>query len=183
MNKALRVLLITNSLVIVAGAMLGPIYAILVEEIGGDLLDASVASASYAGVAAIVIIISGRFADKMKDPELMVVLGYIILGLGFLSYTLVNSVSTLLIAQAIIGLGEALALPAFDGIYSDHLTGGKAATQWGAWEAMSYVTYVLGALIGGVIATQFGFPTLFIIMGSMAILSAIIIAIEPRELL
>ena len=37
-------LLFTNSLIIVAGAMLGPIYALLVEDIGGGLLDASLAS-------------------------------------------------------------------------------------------------------------------------------------------
>ena len=47
-NKAIRVLLITNGIVLVAGAMLGPIYALFVKDIGGTLLDASFAGALFA---------------------------------------------------------------------------------------------------------------------------------------
>ena len=36
MNKALKILLSTNAIILLAAAMLGPIYAIFVEEIGGS---------------------------------------------------------------------------------------------------------------------------------------------------
>ena len=47
-NKALRILLITNGLVLLTGAMLGPIYALFVENISGDLLDASLTGDFFA---------------------------------------------------------------------------------------------------------------------------------------
>lgn len=39
LNKPIKVLLITDGLVLLAAAMFVPIYAVYVEKIGGDLLD------------------------------------------------------------------------------------------------------------------------------------------------
>ena len=50
-NKALRVLLFTNGMVLVSGALIAPIYALFVAEIGGNLLDASLTAAVFAVVA------------------------------------------------------------------------------------------------------------------------------------
>ena len=79
-NKALRILLWTNALILMAGAMFGPIYAIFVEKIGGDLMDASIAWSIFALAAGITTFISGHFSDKMKESELLVVAGYAIMG-------------------------------------------------------------------------------------------------------
>jgi len=75
--------------------MLGPIYALFVEKIGGDLLDASYAFGVFALAAGVTTFISGRYADRIKENELIVVLGYGIMGIGFLGYTLVNSIWSL----------------------------------------------------------------------------------------
>lgn len=82
-NKALKILLFTNGIILFAGAMMGPIYALYVEKIGGDLLDASFTFALYAFAAGIMTLISGRYADKIKENELIVVLGYGLIGFGF----------------------------------------------------------------------------------------------------
>ena len=52
-NKQIKTLLLTDGIIILACAMLGPIYALFVQEIGGDLLDAAYAFAVYAFVAGI----------------------------------------------------------------------------------------------------------------------------------
>ena len=70
-NKSLRILLITNGIVLIAGAMLGPIYALFVEKIGGSLLDASLTGGFFALAAGITTLLAGKFADKHKD-ELIV---------------------------------------------------------------------------------------------------------------
>jgi len=183
LNPALRILLFTNSLILLAGAMLGPIYALFVEEIGGSILDAGYAGAIFALVAGITVLIIGRFSDKVKESELIVVAGYLIMGVGFFLYTCVSSILFLLIVQAIVGFGQAVYSPAFDALYSKHLDRKKAAQEWGAWEAMLYFTSAIGALIGGFIAWRFGFDALFVIMGLLSISSAFIIYLLPRKLL
>lgn len=183
MNRALKILLIMDGVVLFAGAMLGPIYALFVERIGGDILSASGAFAVYALVSALAIFIIGKFEDKIKELELMVSLGYLIMALGFLSYIFVRVPFHLFIAQAIIGLGEAFYKPAFDGVYSKHLNKNKRASQWGKWEAMYYMAIAPGALLGGLTAKFLGFDALFIIMSLLCFLSAAYIYFLPRKVL
>lgn len=182
-NKPLRILLVTNSLILLAGAMLGPIYALFVEKIGGDLLDASLAGALFALAAGLTTLISGKYSDSIKENELIIVLGYVIMGAGFALYTLVDSIIFLFVVQIIIGLGEAIYSPAFDAQYSKHLDGHKSGKQWGAWEAVNYFAAAFGAAIGGIIATLFGFQILFITMATLCFGSAIYIYFLPRKVL
>ncbi len=182
-NRKIRILLITNGLILVAGAMLGPIYALFVGKIGGSLLDASYAYGVYLFIGGIVAFFSGKYTDKVKENELIIVLGYAIIGVGFLGYIVVNSILSLLIVQVIIGLGEAIYGPAFDAIYTSHLDKKKAGRDWAAWETLNYFTKGLGAVSGGIIVTLFGFNVIFIIMGLLCFGSAIYILLLPRKIL
>lgn len=182
-NRALRILLITNALILIASYMLGPIYAIFIEDIGGNLLDASFAGATFALSAGITSLLSGRMSDKVNRPELVVVFGYILIGIGYILYIFVNSIWFLLVCQVVIGLGEAIYSPAFDRVYSGHLTENKIGREWAAWESMNYFSAAVGALIGGLIAVNFGFDTLFTIMASLCLLSALYIYKLPKTVL
>ncbi|MBU1036466.1 MFS transporter [Patescibacteria group bacterium] len=182
-NKPLKILLITNALILLAAAMLGPIYSLFVEEIGGSLLDASLAGGIFALTAGIVTLISGKYSDKVKENELIVVLGYVFMGIGFLLYTVVNSIWFLFLVQVIIGLGEAIYSPAFDAVYSKHLTKRKSGKQWGIYEAATYFTAAIGAVIGGFIVTYLGFNVIFVLMGVLCLGSALYIYQLPRKAL
>lgn len=182
-NRALRVLLITNGLILIAGAMLGPIYALFVEEIGGSLLDASFTGGIFCLVAGITTLISGKYADKIKENELIIVFGYVVMAVGFFLYSRVSSIYSLFAIQALIGFGEAVYSPAFDAIYTNHVTNKKAGREWGTWEAMQYFTYAAGAAIGGLIAYKFGFNVLFYTMAAISAFSALYIYFLPRKVL
>ena len=182
-NKQIRILLATNSFILVAGAMLGPIYALFVEKIGGNLLDASYAFATYTLAAGITTLVSGKYADKIKGNKLILVTGYGIMGLAFFGYTLVNSIWSLLAVQILIGLGEAIYSPAFDALYSKHLDNYKSGEEWGAWESINYFTMALGAIAGGFLVTLFGFDIMFIVMGLLSFIAAIYLLRLPRHVL
>lgn len=182
-NTALRILLITDGLVVFSGAMLGPIYALFVRDIGGDILDTGLAASVFMATAGIVVFLSGRFSDKMKETELVVALGYAIMGAGFLSYLLVHTVVQLLIVQVVIGLGQALCSPSFDALYSKHVDAKRSGSQWGAWESMNYFAIAFGALAGSTVVSIFGFQALFIIMSCFAFTSALYIYFLPRRVL
>lgn len=183
LNKPLRILLYTNSLIQLAGGMLAPIYALFVEEIGGDLLEASLTGAVFACAAGITTLFMGKVADKAKEEELIVAFGYLVMGVGFFLYTQVNSLFALLIVQVIVGFAESFYSPAFDGLYTKHIPKTKRSRAWGVWESMNYFSMAGGALIGGLLVKYFGFNCLFIIMSLLSITSALYIYTRPRKLL
>lgn len=182
-NYSLRLLLMTNAMVLIGAAMFAPISAIFVDDIGGDILDASLAGTLFAGAACLTTILSGEYSDRVRENELIIVIGYSIIGMGFLLLTITSSVWMLLIVQVIIGLGEAIYSPAYDAVYSKHLTPKLAGKQWGAWESMNYFTYAVGSLLGGVIVTKTSFDVLFLIMAIIIFVSAAIILFTPRKVL
>ncbi len=181
-NKSIRFLLITNGLVLLSGAMLGPIYALFVEKIGGSLLEASLTGGIFAFAAGITTLFAGKYTDKLNKSKLIMIIGYLFMAAGFFLYTQVNSITSLFLIQIIIGFGGAIYAPAFDTLYSKHITKTKAGREWGAWESMNYFALAGGAVVGGFIATYFGFNPLFIIMGILTLASAAWIYFSPKEI-
>jgi MFS family permease len=181
MNKTIKLLLLTNGLILLAAAMLGPIYALFVEEIGGNLLDASFAGAIFALAAGLTSLISGKMSDKTQRPELIVALGYLLMAMGFIGFIYTKSLNMLFAMQILIGVGEAIYSPAFDEIYSTHLDKNHEGAEWGAWESMNYFVTAVAAIVGGFIASTYGFSALFLAMSSMVILSVLIILLVPKK--
>ncbi len=181
--KALKILLATNALILVAGAMIGPIYALFVEQVGGDMMDAGLTAGIFALTAGITTLAAGRYADRTKNTELIIVFGYVVLGLAFLLYTLVGSIGALFAVQVLVGFAEAIYLPAFDSLYSKHMSNHRAGREWGKWEAMNYFMTAIGAVVGGLIASRLGFNALFVLMSMLCFASGIYIFLLPRKAL
>ncbi|MBU1167764.1 MFS transporter, partial [Patescibacteria group bacterium] len=114
LNKAVRVLIITNGLILFAGALLGPIYAFFVKEIGGGILETSLTIGVFGLAAALTTYLTGLYVDRIKRPAMIVVVGYIVMGVGFFLYIFVESLWMLFLVQIVIGFAEAFYSPAID---------------------------------------------------------------------
>ena len=165
-----------------AAGMFGPIYAVFVEQIGGDLLTAGGAYATYSIAAGILIFFISRRADHIKHQEKLVVAGYALSSIGFLGYLLIQTSLDLFIVQMILGLGQAINIPAFDGLYSKHLDRGKFVSEWGLWESSNYIVIAIAAIIGGYLANVFGFRFIFVIMLVISLIGlAVSVLLLPRR--
>jgi predicted MFS family arabinose efflux permease len=182
-RNALNILIVSNSLILLAGAMLGPIYVLFVQQVGGDFLDASFAGGIFAVAAGIVVLLSGKVSDIVEENELIMVFGYAIMGVSFLLYMFVSSVWHLLLVQVLMGLGDAIYSPAFDALYSRHVEAKRGGSQWGIWESMRYFVTAVGAMLGGLTVAYFNFQVLFLIMAAFCFGSAIFIFFLPRNIL
>lgn len=167
MNSLRKLLLLTDAFFLLSGGLLGPIYALYVQKIGGDLLDASSTFAIFMMTAGIVVFLLGMWEDKAKHQKKFVIAGYGIAMIGSLGYLFVTSTVGLFVVQAVLGFAVALKNPAYDALFSGspkHLT-----LAWGEWEAINYFALGIGAFAGGVIATQFGFQVLLICLFTLSV--------------
>ncbi len=164
MHKQLQLFLIVNSLFVLAMGMFGPIYAIFVQKIGGDILAAGTAWAVFMVVSGVGILLMGKIQDKIKKDKLSIILGYALMSLGFLGYYFVSNVKQLFLVQILLGLSTVVLTPAYDSFYTKYLEKGKFASQWAAWEATWYTVTGVAALIGAFLVKIFSFKILFLVM-------------------
>ena len=177
MQRELKILLSASGLSILAAGLFGPIYAVFVQEIGGDLLTAGAAYSTFAIAAGILIFLISRWEDHIKNQEKLIIAGYALGCVGFLGYLLIRNPFDLFIVQAIFGISTAIGVPAYDGIYSRHLDKGKFVSEWGMWESMNYLVMGIAAAVGSLIASLYGFSTLFMLMLALSILALIVSAL------
>lgn len=76
MKRGIKFLLLSDTWVTLALGMIGPIYAIFVEDIGGDILDASWAYFAFMITSGVVMYLISHWEDRVKHKEKLVTLGY-----------------------------------------------------------------------------------------------------------
>jgi len=169
MNKTIKILLLISSFFIMAGSLLSPIYAIFVQDIGGDVLTAGTTYSVYAIISGILIYFIGKWEDRVKNQEKLIVLGYFIALISYVGYIFIRRPIELFFVQSLLGISEAIRTPLYDGLYSKNLDRGKFASEWGIWESMNWIITGISAIIGSVIATYFGFMFVLILMAAFAL--------------
>ena len=155
-----------------AAGLFGPIYAIYVENIGGDILTAGAASSLFSFVIGILVLLFGLLEDNKLNKKAMLIIGYLIIAFGNIGYLFVSNTAHLFIIQIVNGVGLAVIIPSLDGIYSKNIDRGKESSEWAYWEGGTRIIYAAAALAGGFIASAYGFNALFIIMAGCAFASS-----------
>ncbi len=182
-NRSLKVLFLSNSLLVFASALLGPLYAIFVTGIDAKILSVSFSWFAFLASAIFFIYLVGKYGDKIKEKEYMLLGGYIVRAIVWIFFIFVSNIQELIILQILLGIGEALGNPSFDAIFAVHLDKEKHVADFSAWKMIEKIAIASGTLIGGVIVSAFGFTPLFIIMSSAAFISFLIVLFQPRKLL
>ncbi len=170
MKRELKVLLMISAMFTLAAGLFGPIYAVFVEQIGGNLLDAGGAYAAFSIATGVLILIIGRWEDRVKHTEKLIVVGYLLNVFGFIGYLLIRNPIDLFLVQIVFGISAAVTTPAYDGLYSKLLDRGKYASEWGMWESQYYIVGAIAAVTGGFLAEVYGFAFLFKIMLGISII-------------
>jgi MFS family permease len=183
LNRSLRILVATNSILVFIIGLFAPFYAVFILELGGTIAFAGLSWAIFSIVAGLLIFLFSNLELKVKEPELLIAVGYIIRSVVFLSYAFMGNIAQLIATQILWGIGAALGTPAFDSVYATHTSQEDSIVQWGGWEGISSIAAGVAALVGGILIQSFGYPTVFVTMAIISFGLGIYIWALPRDLL
>lgn len=180
MHKAIKILIGASIFFNFSAGLFGPIYAIFVQEIGGDILTASNAWAVYSIVIGALLLITGRLEDHLNRRK-MVILGYFLSTVGTAGYLFVRQPLDLFIVQIILGVSAAINNPAWSAIFSTSLDKHCESSEWAEWEGIIRIDLGIAAFLGGIIVVAFGFRTLFILMTIISACSTVVSTLLLRS--
>ena len=167
-----RILLYGSNLWYLGEGMLGPLFAVFATRIGGNILDISWAWATYLAVTGILIVLIGRLVDR-SDKEKILVAGYAINAFFTFGYLFVTNSFELILVQAGLGVGTALATPSWDALFDKHTDSKRDGYMWGLAHGHAYIITAVALILGGLIVNYFSFAILFAVMGSVQILATL----------
>lgn len=175
MNAYYKILVFSYGLSTFSEGILLPIYAVYVQKIGGDILDASGAVATFFILQGITEVWIHKRKWRHSHRMQLMIWGWLLWLIGILTYLLVNSVPILFVAQVLTGLGNAIANPAFDAELAEKTDKNISEFEYSVFEGLQDIFQGLSAILGGLVATTFGFGALIFLMAGTATLSFLLI--------
>jgi len=174
-NQKTRALLIADITWFFGEGMLGPLFAVFTERIGGDIFNITSAWATYLIVTGLLIVLIGKMSDKIVNKKKLLIWGYVLNAIFTFCYLFVSSPMQLLMLQVGLGISAALATPTWDALYTKYQNKKKSGLIWGLADGVSEMFRGIAIIIGGLVITYFSFDLLFIIMGIIQVISVIVL--------
>lgn len=173
LNKHLKILLLGGNIWYFGAGLLGPLFAVFTERIGGDILDITSVWATYLIVTGVMYILVGKIVDGKFDKAKVMVFGYALNALCTFGYLLVSAPWHLFLVQAGLGIAAALATPTWNALYSEHEDKKHDTFEWGLVDGEASIVTGIATIAGGLIVTYVSFAALFILMGMVQIIATV----------
>jgi MFS family permease len=175
MDKRARILIWSSNLWNFGDGLLGPLFAVFAQQVGGNILDIAWAWGIYLIIMGVGIIIVGHISDKISKLNLLLS-GYILSTLFTFAYLLVHTAQMLFIVQGGLGIATALANPTYFALLAGYSSKNADGALWGWADGRDKIAIGLAVFCGGLIVSRFGFQALFVLMGVLQLLSALYLA-------
>ncbi len=174
MNRYQKILLLSSYIWFFGEGLLGPLYAIFTQNIGGDVLELTGAYAFYLITMGVLTIFVGKFSDHHSKKYLMT-FGYGLNAVATFGYLFVDNSFTLFFVQGLLGIASALATPTWNSLFSIYEDKKHVGEEWGLDNGGSQIIIGLATITGGLIITYFSFTALFVLMGIMQVISTLVL--------
>lgn len=164
-NPVVKSFIISETFLWSAWNFVTPIFAIFVVNNieGGNVQIAASAFSVYLIARVFSELASGRYLLKTNDKKKFLVtsIGMFFISLSYVGFAFSNSVFNLFSFYAMAGVGLGIASPAKNSLFSTHLDHNKEPSEWGIYDAVTFIGMALATALGGFIAGQYGFQFLF----------------------
>ncbi|OGK14297.1 hypothetical protein A3A93_03115 [Candidatus Roizmanbacteria bacterium RIFCSPLOWO2_01_FULL_38_12] len=179
-NPVVRFLIISDTVLIGAAGLLGPIFALFIEEFiqGGNEAVAGIAAGVYLFSRSILQIPIAHFLDKIRgerDDFWLMFIFSILTALIPLLYLTISTPLQLYLVQFVLGFFTAFTYPAYMAIFTRHIDKDKEGIEWSIYFTLTDITSAALAMVGGYLAVSAGFPALIITVVILSVIGALLL--------
>lgn len=173
-NSVERNLLVTSYFSAFSQGLLGPLFAVFSQRIGGSVMDISAAWATYLFMTGILVFLVGHWSNGCsRRRKLLMVVGYYLNAALYFSYIVVAVPAHLLFVQAGLGIAVSMTNPTWSSLLTEYVEKDRVSFVWGLASGGFFVLTGTALLFGGYLVQYFSFGALFAVMGTSMLLAAI----------
>jgi MFS family permease len=179
-DPVIRFLIISDTVMFGAVGLLGPIFALFIEDfiVGGNEATAGIAAGVYLFTKSTLQIPIANFIDRVrgeKDDYVILFLFTMAMSLIPLLYLFISTPLELYIVQFVLGLFTAFTFPTFMALFTHHVDRGKEGTEWGVYFTLTDITSAAFGALGGLLAATSGFPFLIITVVVLSVCGSLLL--------
>lgn len=176
-NPIVKAFIISEAFLWSSWNFVTPIFAVFVINSidGGNVQIAGMGFSVYLISRVIFELVSGKYLAHSTDRKkfIVTIFGMVMISAAYLGFAFADSIMSLFIFYGVAGFGLGIASPAKNSVFSIHLDKNKEATEWGIADAVTFIGMALAAAVGGFIAQQYGFSSLFFIAAALNLVGTI----------
>lgn len=124
----------------------------------------------------------GRWLDRTQKRFATILTGLIVGGTGIVLFSIVSSILWLTVFAAIVSAGFALFYVAVNGIFDSFSDHHRRGYMTGVWQSSEDIGFVLGPVIGGMLADVVGLSGAFRVFGVVFLLSILWVLWERKTI-
>lgn len=165
----------------VAAGCSSPLIPLLIISLGGTATDISLVSSAYSVVSMGFLVVWGRFSDSTQKRKPFLVLGFSGFAFALFLFSQVQSLPHVLYVQVLSAIFATATVP----VSSVYILRSARKEYWdqaiGEFNKISGYAWAFGMLFGTVLLGFLGVPYLFILLGGICALSAVLFQKSVKE--
>ena len=176
----IRFLIISDTVLFGAAGLLGPVFAIFIEDfiIGGSAATAGLAAGIYLLTKSSLQIPVAQLIDKIKgerDDFMLLFFFSCTTSLIPILYLFIETPLQLYAVQFLLGIFTAFTFPTFTSLFTQHVDTGKEGTEWGVYFTLVDLTGATFSALGGFLAVLYGFPFLIVAVVMLSVCGSLLL--------
>lgn len=165
-------LLSSNFLSVFGWALLTPLYALYVTQLGASPQTATFIWSFYTLLAGVLMIILGWLEDRIKGKKWVLATGYATQALGIGVLILASDITGVVVGLGVYALGTGIVMPIWKVMYAQNEHKGKEAAGWGFFHGVNTLLISAAAAVSGFLYIAYGFKGILFVMLAAHIVAA-----------
>ncbi len=179
-NPVIRFLIISDTVIMGAAGLLGPIFALFIAGFieGGNEAVAGLAAGIYLVTKSVLQIPIAHLIDRIrgeKDDFWLMIIFSLLMALVPLLYLVIHTPLQLYIVQFVLGVFTAFTFPTYMALFTRHIDKDREGIEWGVYFTLVDLVSAAFATVGGYIAVVEGFKALIITVVILSFLGALLL--------